>query len=47
MYLGYHCTGKRPLTDAVYDMYWIVADPESQIKGIGTKFVEHAEAVCN
>ena len=22
--LGYHCTGKRPLTDAVYDLYWIV-----------------------
>ena len=41
--LGYHCTGKRPLTDAVYDMYWIVADPESQIKGVGTKLVEHAE----
>jgi len=41
--LGYHCTGKRPLTDAVYDMYWIVADPESKIKGVGTKLVEHAE----
>ncbi len=41
--LGYHCTGKRPLTDAVYDMYWIVADPQSQIKGVGTKLVEHAE----
>jgi GNAT superfamily N-acetyltransferase len=41
--LGYHCTGKRPLTDAVYDLYWIVADPDAEIKGIGTKLVEHTE----
>jgi aminoglycoside 6'-N-acetyltransferase I len=40
---GYHCTGKRPLTDAVYDLYWIVSDPESPEKGIGTKLLEHAE----
>lgn len=41
--LGYHCTGKRPLTDAVYDLYWIVADPDAEIKGIGTKLVKHTE----
>ena len=41
--LGYHCTGRRPLTDAVYDLYWIIADPESEIKGIGTELVKHAE----
>jgi aminoglycoside 6'-N-acetyltransferase I len=41
--LGYHCTGKRPLTDAVYDLYWIIADPESEIRGIGTELVKHAE----
>lgn len=23
---GYHCTGKRALTDGVYDLYWIVVD---------------------
>ena len=40
---GYHCTGKRPLTDAVFDMYWIVADPEATEKGIGKKLLEHAE----
>ena len=40
---GYHCTGKRPLTDAVYDLYWIVADPEATEKGIGKKLLEHAE----
>jgi N-acetylglutamate synthase-like GNAT family acetyltransferase len=41
--LGYHCTGKRPLTDAVYDLYWIVADPDAEIKGIGTELVKHTE----
>ena len=41
--LGYHCTGKRPLTDGVFDLYWIVADPDSEIKGIGKNLLEHAE----
>jgi ribosomal protein S18 acetylase RimI-like enzyme len=40
---GYHCTGKRPLTDGVYDLYWIVSDPESSGKGIGKSLLEHAE----
>jgi aminoglycoside 6'-N-acetyltransferase I len=41
--LGYHCTGRRPLTDAVYDIYWIVSDPEKSGLGIGRKLLEHAE----
>jgi aminoglycoside 6'-N-acetyltransferase I len=41
--LGYHCTGKRPLTDGVFDLYWIVADPQSGIKGVGKKLLENAE----
>ncbi|MFO7446757.1 MAG: GNAT family N-acetyltransferase [Ignavibacteriaceae bacterium] len=41
--LGYHCTGKRPLTDGVYDLYWIAADPKSEIKGIGRRLLQHAE----
>ncbi|MBT8387901.1 MAG: GNAT family N-acetyltransferase [Ignavibacteria bacterium] len=41
--LGYHCTGKRPLTDAVYDLYWIVTDPDHEKKGIGKSLLEHAE----
>lgn len=41
--IGYHCTGKRPLTDAVYDLYWIVADPSAGKKGIGKSLIEHAE----
>lgn len=40
---GYHCTGKRPLTDGTYDLYWIASDPESRVKGIGTALLKHAE----
>ena len=40
---GYYCTGRRPLTDAVYDLYWIAVDPESKKKGIGKELLQHAE----
>lgn len=40
--LGYHCTGKRPMTDAVYDLYWIVVDPDTSGKGVGKKLLQHA-----
>lgn len=42
--LGYHCTGRRPLTDGVYDLYWIVSDQNSPVKGIGKQLLEHAES---
>ena len=41
--LGYHCVGKRALTDGVYDLYWIVVNPKSQNKGIGKKLLDHIE----
>jgi len=41
--LGYYCTGKRPITDAVYDLYWIVTNPEHPKKGIGKSLLTHAE----
>jgi ribosomal protein S18 acetylase RimI-like enzyme len=41
--LGYHCTGRRPLTDGVYDLYWIAADPDSPVKGVGKALLDHAE----
>jgi len=41
--LGYHCTGRRPLTDAVYDLYWIVTDPDYKNKGVGKSLIVHAE----
>jgi len=41
--IGYHCTSKRPLTDAVYDLYWIVTDPSHKNKGVGKTLLAHAE----
>jgi aminoglycoside 6'-N-acetyltransferase I len=41
--IGYYIIGKRPLTDAVYDLYWIVVNPEEQNKGIGQKLLTDAE----
>lgn len=41
--LGYHCIGKRSLTDGVYDLYWIVVEPDQQNKGIGNILIKHAE----
>jgi GNAT superfamily N-acetyltransferase len=41
--IGYHCTGKRPLTDAVFDLYWIVTDPSHKDKGVGKTLLAHAE----
>ena len=41
--LGYHCTGKRALTDGVFDMFWIVVSPNVQNKGIGKELLKHVE----
>jgi aminoglycoside 6'-N-acetyltransferase I len=41
--LGYHCVGKRALTDGVFDLYWIVVNPNTQNKGIGKILLEHSE----
>src|SRR4030065_1376940 len=41
--LGYYCTGKRPMTDSVYDLYWIVTNPGHNKKGIGKGLLTHAE----
>lgn len=40
---GYHCTGRRALTDGVFDLYWIVVDPEFQSRRIGKELLAHAE----
>lgn len=34
-FLGYICFGKIPLTDACYDIYWIVINTERQNNGVG------------
>lgn len=40
---GYHCTGKRPLTDGVFDLYWIVVNPKITGSGFGGALLKHAE----
>ncbi len=43
--LGYVCYGKTPLTDAVYDLYWILVHPDKRRSGIGGRLLEHAEEI--
>jgi ribosomal protein S18 acetylase RimI-like enzyme len=41
---GYVCYGPTPLTDGVFDLYWIAVDPKQQGQGIGQlllRFVEN------
>lgn len=41
---GYTCYGPTPLTDGVYDLYWIAVDPKHQGHGFGRvllRFVEN------
>jgi ribosomal protein S18 acetylase RimI-like enzyme len=41
--IGYACYGPVPLTDGVYDLYWIVVDPSVQSRGLGRRLLVHAE----
>ncbi len=41
--VGFVCFGQAPLTDAVYDLYWIVVHPTSWNQGVGTCLLQHAE----
>jgi ribosomal protein S18 acetylase RimI-like enzyme len=41
---GYVCFGPTPMTDGVFDLYWIAVDPSQQGQGYGQlllKFVEN------
>ncbi len=40
---GYACYGLVPLTQGVYDLYWIVVDPASQGKGLGSHLLDYVE----
>jgi ribosomal protein S18 acetylase RimI-like enzyme len=40
---GYVCYGLVPLTEGVYDLYWIVVDPPSQGKGLGRRLLDFVE----
>jgi ribosomal protein S18 acetylase RimI-like enzyme len=41
--LGFVCHGHNPVTDAVYDIYWIVVAPSAQRRGCGRALLSHAE----
>jgi ribosomal protein S18 acetylase RimI-like enzyme len=40
---GYACYGPTPLTQGVYDLYWIVTDPTVHGKGFGRRLLEYVE----
>ncbi len=39
---GYICYGPTPLTEGVYDMYWIVVDPGHRREGVGERLLAGA-----
>jgi len=41
---GYVCFGPTPLTDALWDLYWIAVAPARHHQGIGTKLLHFVEA---
>jgi ribosomal protein S18 acetylase RimI-like enzyme len=40
---GYACYGPVPLTQGVYDLYWIVVEPAAQRGGLGQLLLGHVE----
>jgi ribosomal protein S18 acetylase RimI-like enzyme len=40
---GYACYGPTPLTQGVYDLYWIAVDPADQGKGFGQRLLKCVE----
>ena len=40
---GYACYGPTPLTEGVFDLYWIAVHPGAQGHGIGRRLVEYVE----
>jgi ribosomal protein S18 acetylase RimI-like enzyme len=42
--VGYVCHGHNPVTDAIYDVYWIAVDPTVQGRGVGRALLAHAES---
>ena len=41
--IGYACWGPTPGTTGTFDLYWIVVDPNSQGKGVGTQLLQAVE----
>lgn len=42
--VGYACYGHAPMTDGVYDLYWIAVDRKRHGRGIGQRLLEAVEA---
>ena len=42
--VGYVCYGRTPMTDATYDLYWIVVDPTRRGGGVGRRLWGACEA---
>jgi ribosomal protein S18 acetylase RimI-like enzyme len=40
---GYACYGPTPLTEGVFDLYWIAVHPEAQGRGVGRNLIRYAE----
>ena len=40
---GFVCHGHNPVTDAIYDIYWIAVDASVQRRGIGRALLSYAE----
>jgi len=40
---GYACYGPVPLTQGVYDLYWIVVEPSSKGTGLGQRLIQYVE----
>ncbi|TFH12632.1 MAG: N-acetyltransferase, partial [Nitrosomonadales bacterium] len=45
--LGYSCFGRIPLTEASYDLYWLVVDTDFQNKGIAKQLLNLTEIAVN
>lgn len=41
--LGFACYGSRPLTEGVFDLYWICVERHRQSQGIGTALLRRVE----
>jgi ribosomal protein S18 acetylase RimI-like enzyme len=41
--VGYSCYGHIAVTEASYDLYWIVVAPNAQAKGVGKKLMAETE----
>ena len=41
--VGYSCFGATPMTDGVFDLYWIAVDPTLHGAGIGRKLMRATE----